>query len=339
MSAPVGPALLAIKKRLREVGYNSRFLGAFIPEWWTPEAESDPETLAHLKFSLASQIGLDVEAILERDAIEPVTSSGHKFRRSKNLMNDEPPNPNLAFYSRVAETIATMQSAVEEVPGDPEQIRAEILSEPGADFVSLPGLLEYCWRKNIAVCNIEQFAGIKKGAQALVYPHENRRIIIISEKIPVEQPARASFFIAHELGHIALGHVSDDVVLMDDEISDAEAHNVEDEISADRFALQLLSGGLYNESWAVSNIKARPFARRAKQFGFTKRIDPGHVLLRYGRSHPDYWALASKALKTLAEGETASPRHVVNQLVRERLDFSLIGRESQALLDLAIPAD
>lgn len=81
------------------------------------------------------------------------------------------------------------------------------------------------------------------------------------------------FHLAHELGHIALGHVSQNGAIVDDEINESDSDIGRDpqEIEADRFAIELLTGNANERITLSQMIKAPALAKLAVQYGH-KRI-------------------------------------------------------------------
>jgi len=235
----------------------------------------------HLKLLLAQNLGLDVKALLKDGTIKPSAPSGMRFKRSTNLGQEKPADPNLAYFSRIAKSIAGMTEASAQIPGDPKELHAEIMAMTGVECVTLKAILDYCWSRNIAVVHVDKFPLSKKGLDALVYQVKGRYIIIVARKVGPEASARASFIIAHELAHIALGHVAENQGLIDD-LSESERGKHE-EGAADSFAADVLRGGRYKSTWRRGARRADTLAELAEQCGKEWQIDPGHMLYRFAR--------------------------------------------------------
>jgi len=110
-------------------------------------------------------------------------------------------------------------------------------------------------------------------------------------------PPHIAFYLAHEIAHIALGHLADGSVLVDLE-SDKLAIGNDDveEREADRFALEVLTG--YAEPKVLpkwETYSARELARVANDAGPELGIEPGTLSLCFGYSTGD-WATANAAI-------------------------------------------
>jgi hypothetical protein len=329
-----GPVFAQLSRQLREQKYGADFIDRIIPSWWTPEAEADPNGLDHLKLLLAQNLGLDMPALLRDGRVQPVAPSGMRFKRSSDLKNEKPADPNLAYFSVLAKSVAATVGPSVAIPTNPKELHQQILAMPGVSCVKLPALLDYCWSRNIAVIHVDTCPVKKAGLDALVYRVNDRYVIIVVRKDGAEAGARAAFTIAHELGHIALGHVPENVGLIEDP-SDEEKHLV-DERKADDFAGVALSGGRYKSSWRHGAKRADTLAERAESYEQEWRIDAGHILLRWG-FETGMWKNAIGACKHLYP--LPAPTHdFINDVARKRLDTSRVSRDTQDLLERTLVA-
>ena len=106
----------------------------------------------------------------------------------------------------------------------------------------------------------------------------------------------AVIYPAHELAHIALGHIDDEGVLIDESVK----HNVQDkeETDANAFAVELLTGNAESRfhtsgSWPNAHQLAEAAVSIAKE----SRIDPGHIVLNYAHTMgKTFWPVANAAL-------------------------------------------
>jgi hypothetical protein len=101
-----GKSLRELLTRLRTAGYKSPdLLSAVVPDWWSKEADQEPDAAIQLKIILARRLGLDVQAMIEEDVIRPETPSSMRFKRSasqKRMPSDE----TLAFCATLAQAAA-----------------------------------------------------------------------------------------------------------------------------------------------------------------------------------------------------------------------------------------
>jgi hypothetical protein len=158
---------------------------------------------------------------------------------------------------------------------------------------------------------------------------EGRGVVVISKD--QKQPAWLLFILAHELGHIALGHCRDEgEVLVDAEIDRGSRDREEEE--ANRFALELLTGDdevsvVASRRWPAADELLR-FTRRV---GAENHIDPGFLVLNYAYSMgPSFWPVANAALNLMDPNPNAPA--LIRQKLAERLDWSRLPTEGSEFL-------
>ena len=178
-------------------------------------------------------------------------------------------------------------------------VRRTILDN-GAKWVGFEELLAYCWSNGIPVIQLNKLPKGKK-MDGMVAQLKERPVIIIASGR--KQPAWHLFIVAHELGHLACGHLSAGEASVDADVSLDSAGSKEEE-QANKFAARLLAG----TTAPVGPRTARngpSLARDAKSTGELRSIDPGFIALSYGKRH-DVYPLASAALNELYPGAEAS---------------------------------
>lgn len=330
-----GPILSAVMQQLKDQKYDPKFLRSVVPSWWTREVEIDSGAVAHLKLILARTLGLDTKALLQSNKVLPVAPSGMQFKRSIDLQTTELPGPNLAYYSRLVKVIASGMEPSLDIPSDAHAINEQILAESGDPHVSLENIVNYCWSRNIGVVHVDNIPMARKGLDALVYRYDGRFVIIVARKMGQEGAARALFIIAHELGHIAMGHVEENCALIDDAASDADRQKA-NEPAADAFASMVISGGRYNKKWAGRAKSPDLLAERALEYSDAAGIDPGHLLLRHA------WESGQNGSPQKALGLIpcldCDVHNFVNRIARERIQADPIDKDSRALLDRSLVA-
>jgi transcriptional regulator with XRE-family HTH domain/Zn-dependent peptidase ImmA (M78 family) len=119
---------------------------------------------------------------------------------------------------------------------DAAETRATALDASGQ--VTLASLVEWTWKRGIPVIPLHG----KRGFCAAVLSTDETHAVVLKESR--DHLAYWLFDLAHELGHIALGHVHDGDVVDVDALSPASSPGSEDaqEDAANQFALELLLG-------------------------------------------------------------------------------------------------
>jgi hypothetical protein len=149
-------------------------------------------------------------------------------------------------------------------------------------------------------------------------------------------PPHVAFYLAHELAHIALGHLSKDPVIVDLETTALSAPSDDpDEVAADNFALELLTG--LKEPKVLSKSKtynAIQLAHAVLNASTELRIEPGTLALCFGYS-TGQWAKTNAAIKRIY----STPMPVwseINKVAVGHLDLNLIPDDARSYVRAAL---
>lgn len=287
-----------------------------------------------MRFSIARKLGLDPRSLLD-DSSEPqfVWKDEARF---KNLTAGTPQEQAAiaSFGMSTAQLLLKAMKADGAALGQHSaiEIRNSILaSQP---FVRLVDLLALCWALGIPVGHLRIFPLKAKRAAAMSARVNDRFAILLSKESVY--PAWVAYYVAHELGHIMLGHLSSSPVMVDFE-SDENSPEDPQETEADRFALELLTGE--PDPIVVSNAErpgARQLARRALEASRELRVEPGTLSLCFGHSTRD-WATANAALKYIYS-EKRPTWGQVNGVVATQTDPSRVPEDSRGFFAAVLGA-
>jgi hypothetical protein len=126
----------------------------------------------------------------------------------------------------------------------------------------------------------------------------NRAVILLAKES--SYPAQIAFYIAHEMGHVALGHLASGPVIVDmDQGTPRITDDDSEEGSADGYALELLTGSprptvLSGTGYASGPELARVALETAESLG----IEPGTLAMLFGYTS-GRWATAMNAMKRI----------------------------------------
>jgi len=319
-------------KRLRALRVPTAYVrDVVLPEWWDDAAATSPIGKAEFHLIVAECLGIDFASLRDPQAdLAPTDLSGVKFKLTGNTTQDQ-----VAVTSAIAMQIARhAEVAGRSLPEAREEgaatIRDEVLSERDS-WVDFDGLLDWCWNAGIPVLHLSKLPKTLRKMHGMAVKVAGRPLILLCKN--QRQPAWQLFILAHELGHLMLGHVADDEALFDQEVRDGVAQDQE-ELDANTFALELLCGDGDTRVQAADRWpKAPQLAEAALRYGQRHRIDPGHVALNFAFSaSPDgkLYPLANAALKILDPGADA-PAQVRDAAVA-RLDWSALPANASAYL-------
>jgi Zn-dependent peptidase ImmA (M78 family) len=247
--------------------------------------------------------------------------------RFKHLLNED--ELELAGITSFGRAVAVALVAAAPAPEasaaelSAQELRDQVLAS-GRPYVDLLDLLTVCWTVGVPVVHLRVFPWPQKRMAAMTVSIQGRSAILLA-KDAVHPPAIA-FYLAHELGHLGLGHLDEDRIIVDLEDPDpavARSEDDDEEIAADKFALELLTG--HPEPTVVA-LGERPNATRlaaaALDASEKLHIEPGTLAQIFGHSTGD-WRIATGALKVIYEQEKPVWQEV-NALARQELQLDLL---------------
>lgn len=308
--------------RVIETGIAREFVRRAMPVWWEDSIAETPAGLQQACLYLAQAFNLDPRSIFSGDAEVRFRTVERKFKLSVN-MNEADVAPSANYAAAMARlALAAFMTDSGPISRDPVEVRKAILSEGGV--VNLERLLAWCGRVGIPVIHIADMPGKKMLAVAI--RNNGKFAIVLSRK---GSTSEMLFWLAHEIGHIALGHLALDGFLADEKEG---AQQDADEVEANDFAVHLLNG--QPASYKLGRfMAAQNFAAAAVQFGEKNGIDPGHVILNVARNMNAY-PLGKAALKCLPDQSDACVK--VNRSFRAHSDLTRLSADQAALLDQAL---
>ena len=311
-----------LRRTLRRAGLSDQAISAAWPGWWSEELADDPSGRTELRFVLARRLGLSPKALLG----ERVSFVWNDEARFKHLsVGDEAHRAALASFGvTVGRALLRATPAVTSLSGvAAADLRAAVLSERA--LVDLPALAYACWAVGIPVVHLRVFPLEAKSMHAMVVAVDGRHAILLGRD--AKYPAQAAFTLAHEIGHVALGHLDGTPALVDMDDPAAATDGDGQEHEADRYGLELLTGTpepVIETSGA--RLSGPALAAAASRAAPAHRIEPGTLALCLAHQ-TGAWAIAMSALKFLY----GAPRPVwrdVNTLAATQLDWEGIGDDA-----------
>jgi hypothetical protein len=325
-----------LKLRLRGLGLSDSAISAAWPRWWSEGAEASASARAELRFGVARRLGLDPHSLLEgRDEPRFLWREEARFKHLSGETELE-----RAGITSFGRAIASILIAASKPPeGDLASVTAHDLREsvlaPGRPFVTLGDLLALSWALAVPVVHLRVFPWPQKRMAAMAVNVGGRSAVLLGKDSAY--PATVAFYLAHELGHIALGHIAADRQIVDLE-DETPASNAEDqeERDADAYALELLTGNPAptvlpkGPGWA----HGRALAQAALDAAHHLRIEPGTLALCFGHSTGD-WRTANAALGHIYADARPVWTHV-NAIARQQLEFGDLPLDALEFLDAVL---
>lgn len=326
--APVSAQQL--RAQLRSLGLSNAAIDAAWPRWWSAQAESSASARAELAFGVARRLGLEPESLIdERGAPRFSFRAETRFKHGSAETKEE--EAGIASYGQaIAALLLAAAPPVEfDLTGwSAGDLRTRLLIG-GRPFVALGDLLTIAWVSGIPTVHLRVFPWEQKRMAAMSVGVDGRAAILLGKDS--RYPAPIAFYLAHELGHIALGHTAGgtSVVDMGPELLPSED---QDELAADRYALELLTGRPEPRVIAdrEEHVSGRAVAKAALEQGPPIGIEPGMLAQCFGYSTGD-WSAANAALRYIYP-ESTEIWAAVNEVAWTQLDESAISDDADDFL-------
>lgn len=287
-------------RALSKAGFSRAYIERLLPEWWDNELLKTSAGAVQFALILQQRLGLELRFDESGSLSVSRMSAEGRFKHRSDTSEDELGVS--ASLGWALAKLATFGIEKEYIPlsSNPLDVRNILLKHTSKKIVNLDSLLNLCWFHGIPVIYLNNVPRSKKKMTGMSVLSNGRPAIILGHKD--DQCARQLFVLAHELGHIACGHLHNDSILLDEDLPEIKETLAEysfqdaEENEADNFALSLLRGSVDD---LLINIKrqksAAALAVAASEIGLQLHVDPGHILMSYAREHQD-WAKANLAL-------------------------------------------
>jgi len=325
-----------IGKELSSVGMKWLELKKILPDW-TPEAVAHPSGGAEIRFFLASHLGLDISA----DGSLRMRALPHaQFKTTMGTDIKEIAGAR-AIVSAVARLVACATIPPwRPLPADPALFRRQVLGN--RRWIDLATLVEACWSSGVPVVYLPNLPVTGKKMEGIVTFAAGRPVILLTKKS--ERADWPLYVLAHEIGHLALGHLTlqEDEAIIDERVGATETDDQGPpasrdtlETEADEYATCVLTGGV---RFRLETLEAAPqLARRCIEVGENMHISPGHLALN-AVNHTSVrgqrpFSLANATLKCVDEltGQPATG-DICRDALRRHVDTARLRDESVEFL-------
>lgn len=302
-----------------------------LPDWWDDRIARNPAGLQQAHGYVSKHLGIALSRLEDGRASLAPEQAGKVRLKARDGVSRGELSWAMSLSVRAAEMAAYAMETPYQPVADPARVRETLLQEE-RDWIDFGALLDFCWEAGIPVLQIERFPqGAKKMAGMAVVAGE-RPVIVLSKKHKHE--AWLSFICAHELGHIARGHVSEGEPLADEKL-DLSSGNAKEEAEANAFAVALLTGGARFRSEGFV-LKAKQLADTARDVASEHGIAPGVIVLNYvwclsRERDGSYYPLANAALNEIYP-EAKDAQEIVRRKMNEHLPFGNLPEESAQFL-------
>lgn len=316
----------------KKLGYSEAAISAAWPEWWSKEAEGSPSAEAELRFSMARKLGLDPRSLLDDEGPRFFWDDSAKFKHFKGDDQRERPAISAFGISISRMLIKTVEPFHSIVGVSASELRTSILKlQP---FVSFIDLLKLLWGVGIPIIYLRVHPLEAKRMAAMAVAIQKRHAILLAKD--AQYPAPVAFHVAHEIGHIALGHVVEGSAVVDMESPvEYAAEADKEEKASDRFALELLTG---DPNFTIEKLgKGRnpgELALQVQKVGLDTAIEPGTLAMCYGYVTGE-WDTVFAALPFIYE-QAIPVWMVTNRIAKQQMEWDALGDENGSFIRAVI---
>ena len=315
--------------KLSKLGFNDNYIKTNgLPSWWDDELNNKPFAVLEGAGYIADRLNLDLKSLLDETGTVKFNHPPDTKFKQRSSNNNQYPDVAQALASRVAELIAfATEINFTPLPTNVKEIRADILKL--APTINLTSLLKYCWSQGIIIAYFNNFPESKtiKKIAGLIQWQSNSPVIILSSTYT--QSSRLAFDLAHELGHLALGHLQDGL-LIDEEIN--SNRDDDEENQANKFATELLLDNCDNSLLNKKIYRHEQLIKQAKEKAKENpTVKPEFIVLNHAWHNPNNWGFANKALDKLDPERKG--QQIINEYLADRIDWDKLNDEKYEYLE------
>lgn len=328
MTAIMAESINAFYKRLSQAGLKRPYVRKHgFPDWWDDEHATDTGSFYEAKLTLARRLGLDLESVLAGD--QPIRFRQIGICRFKAKRGDEPCQqaPAQALARTLAEIAAVAaQLPYHSLPSSGLKIREEILSQR-RPWVGFEDLLSYLWAHGIPVLFLAD-PPPPIGMDGMVTMVNGRPVIVLARN--EKHGSWLLFILAHEVGHIALGHAGENETITDKKITKLDRDPEEQD--ANRCAIEMITADSDTAFGSATGrwLGSEQLAHAAIKYGHEHNIDPGHIALNYGKAN-EQMAAARGALNII-EHASARAQDILYRYLVENINPECLPEDSYDFL-------
>ena len=323
------------RRRLRALGLSESAVTAAWPDWWSDDADASPSARLEARFSVARKLGLDARSVAD-DEGEPRFIWREEGRFKHLTGESELERAAISSYGRSLAALLVAGTPTPQflLPGlSASTLRDTILRSQ--EYVRLADLIGLAWAAGIPVVHLRLFPGDRKRMAAMAVNAGDGYAALIARD--ASYPAQIAFYLSHELGHIALGHIHKNQAIVDMESNELSLESEdEEEAAADRFALELLTGEPDFRLLPTpdSRYNAPGLAKAVSRASNRLRVEPGTLALCFGYA-TRRWAVVNSSMRFIYA--KASPVwEFVNHVAISQLQMDRLPSDSRSYLQAVL---
>ena len=174
------PNMDTLYAKLKNIGFDKKFVKRMLPDWWDEECETHPDGILEGVLYISRRLNLELNSLLDDSFIPKIKAPClPKFKLSTKVNEPNRLLISCSLASRIAElTSFACKNEYQNIANlSVTDIRQAILENNS--YISLENTLDFCWNMGIPVVH---FAELPKGANkfdGMVAIYDGRPVIII----------------------------------------------------------------------------------------------------------------------------------------------------------------
>lgn len=322
----------SLASRLKQIGFESKFVHCtLVPEWWDKDAKK--ELLSDFEFEVARFLRMPIEDVRNPEVALRIPDSNACLRSPKDTDKDSL-RPAIYAATTIANAVVrNLKSSFPRyvpLPISPEEFRSQM-----GGTCTLELLMTRLWMHGVPVVSIRELPNHK--FKALATWAIDRPVIVIGKQDGMEPATLIN--LAHEVGHVAMGHISEGNAIVEGDDSKEDTDSPQEK-EAWAYSTQLTTG-VWRMNWTdfqVFNEDKDYVQAVAQRIGNEHRIDPSLVI--------HLWAISSSnpqsafgtrkyLLKVLNKFEGAQDQ--IRNWTKAALNLEDLSESDETLLRACLP--
>lgn len=304
--------------RLDQVGFSRAYVrDRILPDWWEDDLANDPGNRRLAEMAISRTLKIPLQDLASK--VTPLSLGTGEVRFKRWQATEE---------SRLVPAVAIARRACELVLASARNLpafrlegyQAALLRESileQSQYVSLVNLLQYAWDFGVPVVHLESLPDGAKRVDGMALLVEDRPCIALASSR--RSPAWIIWHLAHELGHVASGHLRHGETV---DIAIDFASENHDEQQANLYAKDVVYGAKNRGGFsAPRHVTGEKLAAEARNLGPMHRIAPACIVTSYG-FNMNAWGTANKALNIL--GISDGGPEAIRKTLLERIDLDAL---------------
>jgi hypothetical protein len=319
--------------RLRALGFDRPYVQRFLlPDWWQDTMAAVPANRALAEISIAQVLGIPLPELRDPSrTLRLEAPVGVRFKRPADTAASEL-DAAIALAQRAASGLVGCVRSLPDFAGpvSASELRTRVMSRAGD--VDLDALVQAAWDHGVAVIPLPHLPPKARRFTAAALLCGARRVVVLASRR--DAPPWLAHDLAHELGHVFLGHVSEaSPVVVETQPEEPVSEQEDHEAAANRFALELLTGYPAIEIGRVEGVDKKRLAKIDARFRGEWRTAPGVVALLWGY-RAGRMGVANGALQLLHQ-DTGGAAIVRDHFIKRIAEPDDLSETNARYLDLA----